>query len=123
LFEEVVAGSGEEAAFGDGSTPVASTTNALHGYGYGTGGADLADQVDVADVDAEFERCGGDEDLYLAIFQALLGVEAEGAGERAVVGGDVFDTEAGAEFKGDFFYEAASVDEDEGRAMVLRVSG
>ena len=89
LLEEVVAGGGEEAAFGDGSAPVAGAADALHGDGDGAGGVDLADEVDVADVDAEFEGGGGDEDLDLAVFELLLGVEAEGAGEGAVVGGDV----------------------------------
>ena len=55
LFHEVVAGGGEEAAFGDGSAPVAGAADALHGDGDGAGGGDLADEVDVADVDAEFE--------------------------------------------------------------------
>jgi hypothetical protein len=68
---------------------VAGAADALHGYGDGAGAADLADEVDVADVDAEFQRGGGDEDFDLAVFEALLGVEAQGAGERAVVRGDV----------------------------------
>ena len=94
MLHEVVAGGGEEAAFGDGSAPVAGAADALHGYGDGAGGADLADEVDVADVDAEFERGGGDEDFDFAVFEALLGVEAEGAGERAVVRGYVFGADA-----------------------------
>ena len=47
----------------------------------GAGGADLADEVDVADVDAEFQRCCGDEDFDFAVFEALLGVETQDAGE------------------------------------------
>ena len=100
LLEEVVAGGGEEAAFGDGSAPVAGAADALHGDGDGAGGGDLADEVDGADVDAEFERGGGDEDLDLAVFEALLGVEAEGAGERAVVRGDCVFAEALRELEG-----------------------
>ena len=123
MLHEVVAGGGEEAAFGDGSAPVAGAADALHGDGDGAGGADLADEVDVADVDAEFERCGGDEDFDFAVFEALLGVEAEGAGERAVVCGDVFGADAVGEFEGDFFDEAAGVDEDERGAVILRVGG
>ena len=73
---------------------MAGAADALHGYGDGAGGADLADEVDVADVDAEFERGGGDEDFDFAVFEALLGVEAEDAGERAVVGGYVFGADA-----------------------------
>ena len=123
MLHEVVAGGGEEAAFGDGSAPVAGAADALHGYGDGAGGADLADEIDVADVDAEFERGCGDEDFYLAVFEALFGVEAKGAGEGAVVRGDVFVADAFGEFEGDFFDKAAGVDEDEGGAVILRVGG
>ena len=41
------------------------------------GRAELAHQVDVADVDAELERCGRDQHLQLAALQALLRVEAQ----------------------------------------------
>ena len=102
---------------------MAGAADALHGDGDGAGGADLADEVDVADVDAEFERGGGDEDFDLAVFEALLGVEAEGARERAVVGGYVFGADAVGELEGDLFDEAAGVDEDQGGAVVLRVGG
>jgi hypothetical protein len=81
LLHQVVAGGGEEAALGDGSAPVAGTADALHGHGDGAGGVDLADEVDVADVDSELERGGGDEDFDLAVFEALLGVETKIAGE------------------------------------------
>ena len=52
LLEEVVAGGGEEAAFGDGSAPVAGAAYALHRYGDCAGCGDLADEVYRADVDA-----------------------------------------------------------------------
>ncbi len=81
LFEQVVTGGGEETAFGDGSTPVAGAADALHGDGDGSGAADLTDEVDVADVDAEFERCCRDENFDFSIFQALFGVESESTGE------------------------------------------
>ncbi len=123
MLEEVVAGGGEEAALGDGAAPMAGSADALHGDADVAGGGDLADEVDVADVDSELERGGGDEDLDLAGFEALLGIEAEGARERAVMGGDVFRAEALGELEGDFFDEAASVDEDEGRSVVLGVGG
>ena len=102
---------------------MAGAADALHGYGYGAGGADLADEVDVAYVDAEFERCGCDEDFDFAVFEALLSVEAKDARERAVVRGYVLGADAGGEFEGDFFDEAAGVDEDEGGAVVLGVVG
>ena len=65
---------------GDGSAPVAGAADALHGHGDGAGAGDLADEVDIADVDAEFERGSRDEDLDLATLELLFGVEAEGAG-------------------------------------------
>ena len=37
--------------------------------------AELADEIDVADVDAELERGGRDQRLELAVLQPLLGVE------------------------------------------------
>ena len=51
--------------------------------------AELADQVDVADVDAELERRGRDQRLQLAALQPLLGVEPLLLGEAAVVRGDL----------------------------------
>jgi hypothetical protein len=36
--------------------------------------AELADELDVADVDAELERRGGDQRLELAAFEPLLGL-------------------------------------------------
>ena len=49
--------------------------------------AELADEVDVADVDAELERGGRDQRLELAALEPLLGVEPLLLGEAAVVRG------------------------------------
>jgi hypothetical protein len=121
LLQQIVAGGGEEAAFGDGSAPVAGAADALHGDGDGAGAGDLADEVNVADVDAEFEGGGGDKYADLAGLETLLGVEAQLARERAVVGGDAVGAEvrgeALAEGEGYFFNQAAGVDEDEGGAV------
>ncbi len=88
---------------------------------------DLADEVDVADVDAKFERGGGDEDADFAVLQALLGVEAKFAGERAVVRGDAvraeFRREALGEGEGDLFDQSAGVDEDQRGAVCEGVAG
>ena len=117
-LDEFVAGGGEEAALGDGSAPMASASDALEGRGDGAGRADLADEIDVADVDAEFERGGGDEDAALALFEAALGFETEMARERAVVGGDVVFSHALGEAVGDALDQAAGVDEDESGAVL-----
>ena len=56
--------------------------------------AELADQVDVADVDAELERGGRDQRLQLAALEPLLGVEPLLLGEAAVMRGDLVLAEA-----------------------------
>ena len=117
-LDKFVASGGEEAAFGDGSTPVAGAAHALQGDGDCAGRADLADEIDVADVDAELERGGGDEDAALALFETALGFESEVSRERAVVGRDVFLAHALGEMVRDSLDEAAGVDEDESGAVL-----
>ncbi len=92
---------------------MAGATDALHRHRDRTRGGDLADEVNATDVDAEFERGGGDEDLDLAALEALFSVEPQSAGERAVVRGDGVFAEAVAEFEADLLDELARVDEDE----------
>ncbi len=104
--------------FGDGSTPVPGAAYALQSDGDGSRRADLADEVDVADVDAEFERGGGDEDAALTLLETALGLKAEMARERAMMGGDMLLAHALGEAVRDALDEAASVDEDESGAML-----
>ena len=80
--------------------------------------ADLADEVDGADVDAELERGGGDDGAHLAGLEALLDAEAAVLREAAVVRGDVLFAEALREVVGDALGHAARVDEDERRAVL-----
>ena len=94
-----------------------AAADALEGDGDGARRTDVADEIDEADVDAKFERGGGDEDFDLAFFEFALGFEAELAGEAAVMGGNIFFAEALAKLMRDALGEAASIDEDEGGAM------
>src|SRR5665213_769047 len=123
LLHEVVACGCKETAFWDGSAPVAGAADALHGDSNGAGCRDLAHQVDRADVYSEFERGGGDEDFYFAVFEALFGVEAKRARERAVMGRDRVRAEAGCEFEADFFDQLARVDENERGAVLVGEGG
>ncbi len=66
-FDQLIAGGGEEAALGQRAHPVAGAADALQGDGDGARRADLADQVDRADIDAEFERGGGHHGAQLAV--------------------------------------------------------
>ena len=116
-FDGLVAGHREEAAFGRAADPVAGAADALHEGRDAAGGAELDHQLDVADVDAEFERGGCDDAFEVAGFEALFGVEALGFGEAAVVGGDGFGAEAFAEGVADALGHAAGVGEDERGAV------
>jgi len=69
---------------------VAGAAYALERDGNRTRRTDVADEVDGADVDAEFERCGRYQDFYLAFFQFAFGFEAQLAREASVVSGNVF---------------------------------
>ena len=53
----------------------------------GTRRAELADQIDLADVDAELERGGRDQRLQRTALQTLLGIQPLLLGEAAVVRG------------------------------------
>ena len=86
-FDQVVAGGGEQAALGRAADLVAGAAHPLQKRGDGARRADLADQIDVADVDAQLQRGGGDQHLQLAALEALLGVEAKFLGQAAVVRG------------------------------------
>ena len=82
--------------------------------------AELADQIDIADIDAELQRSGGDQHLQGAALEPLFGVQPQFLGHAAVVGGDMFFAEAVRQLPGDALRHSAGVDEDERGAMLLR---
>src|SRR5690606_14447585 len=84
-LDELVAGQREEPPFGHPSEPVARPADALQERGDRARRADLADEVDVADVDAELERRRRDDGLELAGLEALLGRKAVLLRESPVV--------------------------------------
>jgi hypothetical protein len=69
---------------------VSRSTDALHGNGDSAGAGNLADEINVADIDAELERGGRNQNLDFAAFQALFSVESQGPRQGAMVGGYVF---------------------------------
>ena len=71
--------------FGRGADPVSRPPDPLQRDGDRTGRADLANQIDRADVDAQLQRGGCDDCAQLPFFQALLGVQAKLPRETAVV--------------------------------------
>ena len=88
-FDQLVARQREQPALGRAADRVAGAADALQEARDRARRAELADEVDVADVDAELERGGGDQRLQLAALQPLLGVEALLLGEAAVMRGDI----------------------------------
>ncbi|MNO99430.1 hypothetical protein D3C76_911990 [compost metagenome] len=92
--------------------------NPLQERGDGAGRSDLADQVDIADVDAQLQRGGGHQHLQLAILQPLLGVQAQLLGQAAMVRGDRLLAQPIAEVTGQALGQAPSVDEHQGRAVL-----
>ena len=84
-FEQVVGGHREEAALGRRAEAVPRAADALDGGRDGFGRIELADELDRADVDAEFERRGRDYRLQLAALEALLGEQPLGAREAAMM--------------------------------------
>ena len=88
-FDQVVARQREQPALGRAADRVAGAADALQEGRDRARRAELADQVDVADVDAELERGGRHQRLELAALEPLLGVEPLLLGEAAVMRGDV----------------------------------
>ena len=84
-FDEFVARGGEDASLGNGSAPVSRTAHALQCHGDRSRRTDLADQIDGADVDAEFERSRRHQQAHLAVLQLAFGLQAQLARKAAVM--------------------------------------
>ena len=77
----------------------------------------LADEIDVADVDAQLERGGRHHHLQLAAAQPLLGVQPHVLGEAAVVRRDALGAELLGQVERHALGEAPRVHHDERRAV------
>ena len=88
-FDQLVARERKQPALGRAVDGMAGAPDALQEARDRARRADLADQVDLADVDAELERGGRHQRLELAVLEPLLGVEPLLLGEAAVVRGHV----------------------------------
>ena len=88
-LDQLVARQRKQPALRRAADRMARAADALQEAGDRARRAELADEVDVADVDAELERCRGHQRLQLAVLQPLLGVEPLLLGEAAVMRGDV----------------------------------
>src|SRR5438132_7541659 len=91
--------------------------HALHERGDAVRRADLAHELDRADVDPELQRGGGHERSQLACPEALLHPLASLARERPVVGCNLALAEALAQFMGKALGQLPRVDEHQRRPM------
>ncbi len=80
--------------------------------------AELADEVNLADVDAELERGGRDQRLQGAGLEALLGVETQLFGKAAVMRRHLIRADALREMAGHPLDQPAGVDKDQGRPVL-----
>ncbi|MNV26839.1 hypothetical protein D3C71_1179650 [compost metagenome] len=122
-FDQVVAGGGEQATLGRAADLVPGAADPLQESGNRTWRGDLTHQVDVADVDAQFQRCGGDQHLQLAALEPLFGVEAKLLGQAAMVGGYCVFAEAFAQVPAQAFGQASGVDENQCGAVFAGEGG
>ena len=116
-FDQLVARQRKEAALRRAVDGVARAADALQEGRDRARRAELADEIDLADVDAELERGGRHQRLQLAALETLLGVEPLLLGEAAVVRGDLVGAEALGELAGHALDHPARVDKDQRRAM------
>ena len=112
-FDEVVEREGEEAPFGRAVDRVAGAADPLQEGRNRARRADLADELDVADVDAQFERGGGDHRPQFAALEPLLGGESPLLGHAPVMRGDRVLAEPVRELARHTLAHAPRVDEDE----------
>jgi hypothetical protein len=118
-LQQVVQRQREQPPLGDGADGVAGAAHALQEGIDAARRADLAHQVDVADVDAQFERAGGHQRLELALLEPLLGLQAMLAREAAVVRRDVLLAEPLGQVARHALGGAALVDEDQRGAVLV----
>ena len=120
-LHQVVARQREEDALRHRAEPVARAADALQQRREGARRAEVADEVDVPDVDAELQRRGGHDDRDRAALQSFFGLQADAPRQAAVVRGDLVLAEPLSELMRDALDQAARVDEDDRRAVRLRV--
>ena len=116
-FDQIVARSRKEPAFRHAADMVARAPDALQKRRDRARRTHLADQIDVADIDAEFQRSGRDQHPQLAALEPLFGVETMLFGEAAVMRGDHVLAEPLGQMARGALGHAARVDENQRGAM------
>ena len=116
-LHEFVPRQGEQAALRRARDRVARPAHPLDERRDRLGGADLADQIHGADVDAQFQGSRSHEGLKRTGLEPLFGVVPMLLRHAAVVGSDIFRAEPFAQVSGQPFRHAPRGDEDQGRPV------
>ena len=122
-LDQLVAGQRVQAALGRAGPAVVGPADPLQEGGDAAGRADLAHQLDRADVDAELQRGRGHQGAQVAGPQAGLDPVPAVLGQAAVVGGDHVVAQALAELMGQPLGQPAGVDEHQGGAVLGHQGG
>ena len=93
-FDQVITGCGEKAALWNCASPMPCATNPLHSCRNRAGRPHLANQIDGANIDAQFQRRCRDQQFDFAIPRSRLRVQAKLARKTAVMRGDIFRVDA-----------------------------
>ena len=118
-LEQVVSGQRVQDALGDGAQPVPRAPDPLQQRGDGARRPDVADQLDVADVDAQLQRRGGHHHRHLRGLELLLGFEPGLARQAAVVRQHLALAQPVGELVRHSFHQPAGVHEHQGGAVAL----
>ncbi len=116
-FDQVVARLRKQPRLRRAADGMPGTFGALQETGDRTRRAELAHQIHIADVQTQFQRCGGDEHLQLAGFEPLLGEQPRLARQAAVVRRHCIVAEQFADMPRGAFGHAPGVDEHQRGAM------
>ena len=118
-FHQIVARLREQPALRQAADGVAGAPDTLQETRDRTRRAKLAHQIDVADVDAQFQRRGGHQRLEFAVLQPLLGCQAVLLRHAAVMRGDSGFAQAVRQLARHALGHASRVDEHQRGAVRL----
>ncbi len=118
-FDQLVAAEWQQSSLGNAVYRMIGAAGALQEGGDGARRAELAHQLDIADVDAELQRRGCHQRTQSSALQSLLGIQTLLLGQTAVVRCNVLLADSLAQMACDTLDHAARVGEDECRAVLV----
>ena len=118
-LDKFVAAQRKHAALRQTAAFVLRPANALQKGGDGTGRPELADQIDRADVDTQFQRGRGHQRLEFPAFQLVFRVEPQAGRQAAVMRGNPARAQPLRQMMRDAFGQPSRIDEHERRPVLL----